>query len=219
MFTKYQKKNNDSKVLLLYLLLNGNDMEKIKLIEETEDSKRKVVYGVTSEAVNGRKFEQEIEAIEAPTVCSEQSYELYSDSKIIHIYTKSNAEQDFRINDMAVISKTMVILEDCVVSSNVAHEAEEVETYGFMHFYNYALNGEMNLGKWHVVYKDNEFKIFYKGDENKEFLLFSSIEIDRTATYKFVLYIIFKSQEEIMNTEGVPPDNYKITDYELVVKE
>ena len=152
MFTKYQKKNNDSKVLLLYLLLNGNDMEKIKLVEEAEDSRRKVIYGVTSEAVNGRKFEQEIEAIEAPTVCSMQSYELYSDSKIIHIYTK-----------------------------------------------------------------ENEFKIFYKGEKDKEFLLFSSVEIDRTATYKFVLYIISKSQEELM--DGVQQDNYKITDYELVVRD
>jgi len=218
LFTKYQKKNNDSKVLLLYLLLNGNDMEKIKLVEEAEDSRRKVIYGVTSEAVNGRKFEQEIEAIEAPTVCSMQSYELYSDSKIIHIYTKENNEQKFWINDMSVISKTMVILEDCVVSSNVAHEAEDVKEYGFMHFYEYALKGEMKLGKWHVQYtKENEFKIFYKGEKDKEFLLFSSVEIDRTATYKFVLYIISKSQEELMG--GVQQDNYKITDYELVVRE
>lgn len=92
-----------------------------------------------------------------------------------------------------------------------------------MYFYDYALNGEMRLGNWHVLYKDDLFQIFYTGEKDKfsksdkEFLLFSSVEIDKTATYKFVLYIISKMSDTVM--EKTKLDNFKITDYELVVKE
>ena len=82
----------------------------------------------------------------------------------------------------------------------------------------------MRLENWHVTYKDNLFQIFYTGkednlssDEGKEFLLFSSVEIERMATYKFVLYIISKMQNKI--TEKIQPDNFKVTDYELVVND
>ena len=223
LFNKYQKKRNDSKVLLLYLLLNGNDMEKVKIVEEAEDARRKVIYGITSEVVNGRQFSQEVESIKAPSVCSPQSYELYSDSKLIHIYTPES-EGDLWINDMSVISRIMVIEKNCIVSSNLAKEIDSIEQYGFMYFYNYVINGEMRLENWHVTYKDNLFQIFYTGkednlssDEGKEFLLFSSVEIERMATYKFVLYIISKMQNKI--TEKIQPDNFKVTDYELVVND
>lgn len=216
LFTKYRKKKDESKVLLMYLLLNGNDTEKIKVVEEKEDEKRKVIYGITSEAVNGRQFEQEIENILAPTVCSPQSYELYSDSKLIHIYTP-DSDDDLFINDLGIISQTMVIAENCVVSSNLVKSTEDAEKYGFMYFYHYVLDGEMRLENWHVVYDKGLFQIFYydiKDTQKKEFLLFSSQEIDKTSTYKFVLYIISKMQDKIM--ENVAQDNFKMTDYELI---
>lgn len=199
-------------------------MEKIKVVEEKEDERRKVIYGITSEAVNGRQFEQEIENILAPTICSPQSYELYSKSKLIHIYTPET-KGDIWINDMSVISKIMVITKNCIVSSNLAkEEVDNIEQYGFMYFYHYVLDGEMRLENWHVIYDEGLFQIFYTGQiensdmkENREFLLFSSQEIDKTATYKFVLYIISKMQDKV--TKKVQPDNFRVTDYELVVNE
>lgn len=234
MFNKYQKKKDDSKVLLLYLLLNGNDTEKIKTIEEVEDSRRKVIYGVTSEVVNGRKFEQEIERIPTLIICSPQSYELYSDSKLIHIYTPA-IENAIYINDMSVISKVMVIEENCIVSNNAIERKspEEIEHLGFMYFYEYVRTGKMIIGKWKVVYdyKSGLFQICYnldgyptekeqkQSEENKrtELVLFSSVEIDKTATYKFVIYIITKLRDEIRDKIGCKPDNFRMTDYELVV--
>lgn len=231
MFNKYQKKKDDSKVLLLYLLLNGNDTEKIKMIEEVEDARRKVIYGVTSEVVNGRQFEQEIESIPTLIICSPQSYELYSDSRLIHIYTPENKESPICINDMSVISKVMVIEENCIVSSNAVRKKsmDEIEQFGFMYFYRYVRTGNMIIGKWKVTY-DNEtglFQICYNLDgygqkaekKGTELVLFSSVEIDRTATYKFVIYIITKLRNEIFDNIGCLQDNFRMTDYELVVNE
>lgn len=231
MFNKYQKKKDDSKVLLLYLLLNGNDTEKIKMIEEVEDARRKVIYGVTSEVVNGRQFEQEIERIPTLIICSPQSYELYSDSRLIHIYTPENKESPICINDMSVISKVMVIEENCIVSSNAVGKKsmDEIEQFGFMYFYRYVRTGSMIIGKWKVTY-DNEtglFQICYNLDgyekqaekKGTELVLFSSVEIDRTATYKFVIYIITKLRNEIFDNIGCLQDNFRMTDYELVVNE
>lgn len=259
MFNKYQKKKDDSKVLLLYLLLNGNDTEKIKMIEEVEDSRRKVIYGVTSEVVNGRQFEQEIEKIQSLIICSPQSYELYSNSRLIHIYTPKEGNE-ICINDMAVISRVMVIEENCIVSSNAieAKSPEDIEHLGFMYFYEYVRTGKMIIGKWKAVYENDNglFQICYnpdgypvekdekeikqdsenteveeseqdnetqeKSEEKKkgiELVLFSSVEIDRTATYKFVIYIITKLRDEIYNNIGCRQNNFRITDYELVVND
>lgn len=249
MFNKYQKKKDDSKVLLLYLLLNGNDTEKIKMIEEVEDARRKVIYGVTSEVVNGRQFEQEIESIQSLIICSPQSYELYSDSKLIHIYTPKEGNE-ICINDMAVISRVMVIEENCIVSSNAIEEKspEDIEQLGFMYFYEYVRTGKMIIGKWKAVYENENglFQICYnpngypvkekkkkseqknetevkqeqkKLDKGIELVLFSSVEIDRTATYKFIIYIITKLRDEIYNKIGCEQNNFRITDYELVVND
>ncbi len=235
MFNKYQKKKDDSKVLLLYLLLNGNDTEKIKMVEEVEDSRRKVIYGVTSEVVNGRQFEQEIEGIQSLIICSPQSYELYSDSRLIHIYTPEE-RTDICINDMSVISRVMVIEENCIVSSNAIEKKspEEIEHLGFMYFYRYVRTGNMVIGRWKVVYdyESGLFQICYNPDgypteelkqseerKETELILFSSVEIDKTATYKFVIYIITKLRDEIHDKIGCKPDNFRMTDYELVVND
>lgn len=240
MFNKYQKKKDDSKVLLLYLLLNGNDTEKIKMVEEVEDSRRRVIYGITSEVVNGRQFEMEIENIQAPVICSPQSYELYSESKLIHIYTPERGDIEICIHDMSVISKVMVIEKNCIVSSNAIERKSpaDIEQFGFMCFYQYVLYGNMIIGRWKVSYdKDGLFRICYnpdgyqaeeqeqkqsgeKKEEKKkiELVLFSSVEIDKTSTYKFVIYIITKLRDEIRENR-CEQNNFKMTDYVLVVND
>ena len=49
-----------------------------------------------------------------------------------------------------------------------------------------------------------------------EELLYEAIEIDRTSTYKMVLYIINKVMPQI---EKIQPDNFDVEEYKRVVKD
>ncbi|MCM1231596.1 MAG: hypothetical protein NC489_15875 [Ruminococcus flavefaciens] len=80
LFTKYRKSSSDTKVLLLYLLLNKYEINQIRQLEETEEDrmfglKIRKIYGVTKEYIDVRKIEEEIESIQNPIICSPQSYE------------------------------------------------------------------------------------------------------------------------------------------------
>lgn len=223
LFTKYRKSSSDTKVLLLYLLLNKYEINQIRQLEETEEDrmfglKIRKIYGVTKEYIDVRKIEEEIESIQNPIICSPQSYEYYSTSDTIHMYTP---EENGRlvINDMDVISKIMVITEQCIVSSNIAKKIGDIKNYGFMFFYDYVIKSETKIGKWRMVYNEKVFSIFYSsktenGSENEE-LLYSAIEIDKTSTYKMVIYIIGKSAGDI---KGWTADNFLCETYELAVK-
>lgn len=223
MFTKYVKSNNDTKVLLMYLLLNNYEMKKVKQIEEIEEDrmfglKIKKIYGITEEFVDVRKIEQEINEIQTPIVCSMLSYEYYANSAVIHTYTAPN-KMPLVINDMGVISKIMVISEQCIVSSNSAKSFTDSKNNGFMFFYDYVMKSEVSIGKWRMTYKDKVFNIYYQSESNGVLntdLLYSAIEIDKTSTYKIVIYIINKLSKSI-DVEWLP-DNFKKETYELVVR-
>ena len=90
---------------------------------------------------------------------------------------------------------------------------------GFMYFYDYVLKEECRIWKWHMTYKDKVFSVYYTSDnkkKQKEELLFSAIEIDKTSTYKLVLYIITKASKKV---EEWQMDNFKEESYTLVAKE
>lgn len=223
LFTKYRKSDSDTKVLLIYLLLNKYEINQIRQLEETEEDRMfglriKKIYGVTKEYVDVRKIEEEIESIQNPIICSPQSYEYYATSNIIHMYTPEENGK-LVINDMDVISKIMVITEQCIVSSNIAKKIGDIKNYGFMFFYDYVIKSETKIGKWRMVYNDKVFSIFYRSEiekcrENEE-LLYSAIEIDKTSTYKMVIYIIGKAAGDIT---GWTADNFLCETYELAVK-
>ena len=144
-----------------------------------------------------------------PVICSMQSYELYSNTEVIHTYMPKESNKPLYINDMGVISQLMVITEQCVVSSNLAEPVESAKDIGFMYFVDYVLHGECKIGAWEISYKDKEFSVFYtsKGSDeqmHKE-LLYRALELDQTSTFKLVLYIIKKAAESI---EEVLPDNF-----------
>lgn len=222
-FTKYRKSDSDTKVLLLYLLLNGYDLNQIRQLEETEEErmfglKIRKIYGVTKEYVDVRRIEAEIESIQNPIICSPQSYEYYTNNKTIYMYTPEENGK-LVINDMDVISKIMVITEQCIVSGNTAGKIGDIENYGFMFFYDYVIKSETRINKWRMVYKDKVFSIFYSSEVGKgrisEELLYSAIEIDKTSTYKMVIYIIGKVAGKI---NGWTADNFVCETYELAVK-
>lgn len=214
MFNKYRRQDNKERILLLYLILNKYDLDKVECAVETVQNKMfgvelRKIYGVTSEFVDVQRIEAELAEIHTPVICSMQSYELYSNTEVIHTYMPKEFNKPLYINDMGVISQLMVITEQCVVSSNLAEPVESAKDIGFMYFVDYVLHGECKIGAWEISYKDKEFSVFYtsKGSDeqmHKE-LLYRALELDQTSTFKLVLYIIKKAAESI---EEVLPDNF-----------
>lgn len=223
--TKYEKSTDDTKVLLMYLRLNDYDLSKVKRLEQVEENRQfdlkiKKIYGVTQEYVDITTMEKEIENIVCPIICSEvQSYECYSNEPIIYIYTAQSAEQPLLINDMSVISKAMLVTRDCIISSHKALPVTECEEKGFMYFYNYVLYEKCVINGWRMEYgKDKIFRVSYKSEDNDKKLteydtLFEACEIDKTSTYKLVLYIIKKVSKQINEWKS---DNFKVEKYKLI---
>ena len=213
MFSRYKKSDDKLRVQLIYLILNGYDLSKVEVVTEKVEKKLfgteyRKFYGVTNEFVDVQKIEEELARIQIPMVCSPQSFDIYSTSKAIHSYRAKEPSKPLYINDMGIISPLMIISEQCIVSSNLAETVENAEAKGFMHFVNYVLHGNCKVGNWEISYKDKEFCIFYTSENEKKKnteLLYQAIELDQTATYRLVLYIIQKVMEMI---DEFPPDNF-----------
>lgn len=224
-FGKYQKSDKNTKVLLLHILLNNYDLSKVERLVEEEDVREfglkiKKVYAITKEYIDAQAISNAVNGIQVPTICSPQSYEYYSDSPVIHSYTPQDESRPLFINDLNVISKVMIITEECIVSSNIARSMIDVETssLGFMYFYDYVMKSDMRIGKWHITYEDKVFNIYYLSENNGEVneeLLYSAIEIDKNSTYKLVIYVIKKQARCV---EKWLPDNFSEQAYELVVR-
>lgn len=223
-FNKYKWQDGKERVLFLYLILNNYNLDKVEKVIEIVQSKTfgmefKKIFGVTSEFVDVQRIEAELAEIKPPVVCSLQSYELYSTSETIYSYYSKEESKPLYINDMGVISPLMVISENCIVSSNLAKNVETTSEYGFMYFVDYVLKGYCRLKNWEITYKDRRFDINYitvieengKKREHKE-MLYQAQELDQTATFKLVLYIIKKVAGEI---EELMPDNYKAETWRL----
>jgi hypothetical protein len=222
LFTRYKKTDGDTKVLLLYLLLNNYDLSQITRYEEAQEDesfglKIYKLYGVTKEYIDVARIEQELSEIQCPIICSPLSFEYYSKAPKIYKMTKRIPEKPLYINDLNVISKHMIITEDTVVSANPAKQVGDAEN-GFMYFYNYVLKDEMSIGKWTVSYKNKAFDVFYKntldasGTSTPE-LMYRAEEMDKTTTYKLVIYIIKKT---IGSVDGIKGDNFVTERYEVV---
>ena len=166
------------------------------------------IFGVTNEFVDIKSIEDELSEIQVPMICSPQSFDIYSTTKTICTYRADIPVKPLYINDMGVISPLMVITPDCIVSSNLAKSVEEAKDKGFMFFVDYVLKGECKLGGWDISFKNKEFKIYYTSkheDIETTELLYQAFELDKTATYKLVLYIIKK----VANTfEEYKSDNF-----------
>lgn len=220
-FTKYKKTEDESNVMLMYLLLNGFDMSQVESVSQSEESlmfglKLRRIYGKTKEFVDARKIEREVETINNPIICSPSSYEYYADSPKLYYHTALIEDQPLLINDMSIISKTMCITENFIISSNEAKPLEETDECGFTYFREYVLKDDVRVGKWHITYKNKVFDVNYCSEVNGvevEETLYTAIEVDKTATYKLVIYIIKKTSQTIESWEG---DNFKTQAYKLI---
>jgi hypothetical protein len=201
-------------VLLLDLLLNGYSVEEIEKVEQITnhtpfagiDRRTIRVYGLTNEAVDTKVFYKEREEILTPTICSIQSYEMYTVSDVAYCYKAKSSEKPLKIHDLGVISAHMVITPDTVISSNKAKPYTDCE-YGFEYFMDYVLNGRFVMDKWEVCYTDSkkEFVIRYtskdeNGNESTE-LVYQSNEYSKDSTFALVLYLIKKVGATMENTK------------------
>ena len=108
LFTKYKKADGTTRVLLMYLILNNYDLDKIEAVEEITQEfmfgiKLKKIYGVTCELVDTAKIDKELASIQIPVVCSFQSFEMYTNEETIYLYTPKQKDKPLYINDMGVI--------------------------------------------------------------------------------------------------------------------
>lgn len=223
MFTKYQKTTETSKVLLMYLLLNGYSLSHIEHLEEIVEHRNyglafRKIYGVTKDFVDIARMEKEIEDIQNPIICSPKSYEYYADANTIFAYTPSVETAPLCINDLSVISKIMMISENKVISSNYAFPIEDsrCRDKGFMYFYEYVIKSTCEVGKWRILYKEKELLIFYKSlnhDKVEEIPLYYAKGIDKTSTFKMIIYIIRKA---CLTVDEWLPDNFDIQSFEVM---
>lgn len=219
-FRRYKKDDGKYRVLLLYLLLNNYDLEKIENVVELEQVeefglKFTKIYGDTTEYVDISKIDKDLAAIKTPIICSPQSYEIYSTDKTIQVYKPKIEEKPLYINDMGIISQYMVIDENYVVSNNLAAKVESSDEKGFMFFVDYILKGVCTVGNWEISYQEKEFNIYYlarKDNRVYKQLLYNAIELDLTSSFKLVLYIIRKAVEDM---DEFPPDNFTTERWEL----
>ncbi len=208
----------------MYLILNNYSISEIKRLEDAEEDKEfgqkyRMIYGITEELVDKKKIKAELDAIKTPIIYSPRTFELYSNSQTIHVYTPEIEEYPLVINDFGIISSDMIITRKCIVSKNIARRDSEIpsDERGFMFFVDYVLKEELRIGKWHIVYEDKCFAINYisqKDGVDYEEMLYMAIEIDKTSTYKLVIYIIKKVCASQL--EDWKADNFIDEVYELV---
>ena len=93
MFDKYERQSSESRVLMMWLILNNCNLERVRLLEETEESrsfglKIKKVYGLTEDHIDTDKISKELARIQCPTICSVDSYEFHADAPYIYVYKR-----------------------------------------------------------------------------------------------------------------------------------
>lgn len=222
LLTRYQVIDDKARVLLIYLYLNNYDKNKIEKVIITNDEQqngRKLQrrIGVTSEYVDVGRIEEELKSIQVPIIYSFQSFDMYSTAETIYCYSAKDKEIPLYINDLSLISSSMVISKDCIISNNIAAPLENTERKGFMYFVNYVLNGECEIGKWKITFKNKKFSIYYtdefEGKQRTE-MFYEGFELDQTATFKLVIYIIMKTADYL---DEFTSDNYIMQTMKLKV--
>lgn len=234
-FHKYVKKKDEVKTPLMYLLLNGYSINNVIRTELKTDKNNfgleiTRTYAVTKDYVEKAIIDAEINAIRLPIVCYDiNSFEYNSDSPMVYVHLPSDEEQPLLINDIRIVGKVMAFMKNVVISTSPAEDLISSDTdanNGFMFFYEYVMENTMQILNWKVEYEPIEnkgvgtFKVHYISDEiddnnnilSNDEILYSAINIDKTTTYKIVLYIIKKVA---VNVKEWLPDNFIIEQYEL----
>lgn len=233
-FYRYVKSTNEQKIPLIFLLLNGYD---ITNVQKAEIIKEECGYGITitkkyvitSDFIELSAIQQEFNSVKAPIICSDyNSFEYNSDAKYVYVHYPNDDTVNLCINDMRVIGKTIAFIDNIVISDVCAEELfdDKKENRGFMYFYQYVMNNEMNIHNWKIEFIKSDgnhdvgsFKIHYiskdiedeKSKPNDE-IVYEANNISKNDTYKMVIYIIKKTSHYIKEWL---PDNFLSQQYKL----
>lgn len=229
--------------LILNGFLEDEESEKDLKVEVAEEEykfglKVKKLYGIIDYVIDRQGIERELDIIRNPIICSKDSFELYSQAKEVYVYSpeadlneeeeaeqpadngedeeravkpvlSSKAKKELYINDLGILSNLMVISDDLVIADKKANPFDSDQcVYGFEDFKEYVLTDSLTVGNWDINYKDKVFTVSYQGK-----IIYSAVEIDKTSTYKMVIYIIKK----VRNDAEVLPDRFIVTKYVKVV--
>lgn len=227
MFENYVKKNGDiTRVLFIYLLLNKYKLENIQRAivhinnpKNLPNAQTEMVYAETTEAVDIEEIDKEVGSIIVPTICTETTFQLYTNFDEIICYTPENKKKSLYIDDMDIISPFMIIQEDMIVTTSIAKPIEKA-THGLMCFSKYVLTSECEVGNWYIKYIEGskEFIVKYGDKKEKAETLYRAKEYDKTTTFRLVLYIIKKAcilLDEEKKWEVT--ENYRIDKYSRIV--
>lgn len=215
----YTEQKNEYEVMLLYLLLVGGNVKKIKDLQTVTDSRSfgteiTKIVALTSEYVNVPMIEQEISEIRNINICSLQTYEYFSKSDTVYAYTPAIADKPLLINDMDILSNVMVITDDVVISSNEANSIMDSDNLGFDFFKQYVVKSEVTVGQWHIKWDNETFSVSYiTEDKNKNLLedvVYYAVNFSKAYSYRLVLFIISKAAQVIDEWDN---DNFKATIY------
>jgi hypothetical protein len=229
MFKDYVKKNDDTTtILFIYLLLNGYKLENIKKIVKHIDNPKnfpnaytEILYAETTEAVDITEINKEVNSIIVPTICTEATFQLYTDFNEIICYTPENKAKKLYVDDLDIISAFMIIQENMIVTTSMAKSLGEA-THGLMCFVEYVLTSECRIGKWHIKYleENKEFIISYINDNKSEQVCYKAQEYDKVTTFRLVLYVTKKACEQLdKNGNWKVSENYKTERYSRIVSE
>ena len=207
--TKYRKKTEYQKVMLLYLLLNDYkaNIHHADTEIETESYGKTYtkVYGYTTDMIDVEAIQTDIRQTPKPIVCSKKDYQSIAKSQNVFLY-QPRFEKDLVINDIDIIGGVMLIDKNIVISDMLAKTATP-ENEGFMHFYHYIIDSEFRIGKkWYVKY-DNEKSEFSISNftENaygilQQEVIYETVGVSKRDTFQLVLYLIRRT----VRLEGNP---------------
>lgn len=213
----YEQKTARTKVLLMFLLLEpGNLLESgdVYFRDETADLQygRTITkkYAFTDEYVDTAKIDRQLESLPTPVICSKDSFAHYAETQVLYKYIPEDPAQPLCINDIGVVSNVMLIDNDInlILSSNMAKSRSRLtaEEYGFPYFETYVRKNRVQLleDTWDMTYEPEQslFTVTHKDYGT----LYQAHEMDKTSTYRLVLYVIKKLAGNLPAYE----DNYKI---------
>ena len=212
----YEVKSDQTKVLLFFLLLEPNYIDaddKIEIDRETENETNDFgirytkQYAFTNDNIDIERILREIAAFPIPVICSRDSFAHYAESQTLYLYHKYRKDQPLIVNDLSIVSNVMLLEEDMIISSRNARPLGDLTTreLGFPYFQQYAMTGDLRIGKWHVTYDAD--KLIFCIHHDTYGVVYQSVELDKTATHRMVLYLIKK----LSHTLPVLEDNYRVT--------
>lgn len=218
----YQPSTETTKVMLIYLLLNGGDFTKVESTTQVHQkmddgsSLRKFV-SETREFFDVRKIEEEIKNHVVPVLHNEESFQYANTAPIIYDYRAQHGEHPMLINDMDVITRNMYISDDQIISENLAKPLMDCNNRGFMFFCDYVLNNRCEVGKWIITYENETLTICYdsftRGEDAETatvYPIFEAEKVTKKDTFPLVIYTIIKAS---LTVDEWSPDNFNVVKY------